>query len=505
MKNKKSITSRILLILAVIVVINFVSDRFFFRLDFTADGRYTLSKASKDILGSLQEPVTITAYFTEDLPANLIKTKRDFKEMLVEYNQISHGKVIYEFIDPGTDQQIEQKAMNEGIKPILVSVREKDQVKQQKVYLGAVIQKGNNIESIPVIQPGAAMEYALSSNIKKLSVAFKPKVGFVTGHGEPGLAEYQQATPVLKILYDIEEVDMNNPGVNLDNYKTLVLVSPKDSVDQEQLQMLDEFMANGGNVLFAYDKVQPEMSKGHGSVNTNFENWLVSKGIEIGGDFIVDANCATITVPRQQGNFKFSQRVRFPYVPLINTFEDHPITEGLEEVTMPFVSAIYFTGDTSEVKFLPIARTSKVSGTQTPPFVIDVNRQWAKSDYPLSGITVGAALEGRLAGNTVSRMVVFSDGGFPVNGTGQNQQKLRPDNINLMVNAVDWLSDDTGLIELRTKGVTSRPLDQVSDGKKAFLRWLNFLLPVLLIVIYGFVRMQHNRNLRVKRMEEGYV
>ncbi len=74
-----------------------------------------------------------------------------------------------------------------------------------------------------------------------------------------------------------------------------------------------------------------------------------------------------------------------------------------------------------------------------------------------------------------------------------------------MVNSIDFLSDDTGLIDLRTKGVTSRPLDQVEDGKKAFLKWLNFLLPIVLILVYGIFRMQQKRNLRVKRMEQGYV
>ncbi len=102
-------------------------------------------------------------------------------------------------------------------------------------------------------------------------------------------------------------------------------------------------------------------------------------------------------------------------------------------------------------------------------------------------------------------MVVIADGDFPVNGTGQQVQKLKPDNVNLLVNAIDWLSDDTGLIELRTKGVTSRPLDQVEDGRKALIKWLNFLLPILLIIIYGIFRMQRNRNIRMKRMEEDYV
>jgi len=74
-----------------------------------------------------------------------------------------------------------------------------------------------------------------------------------------------------------------------------------------------------------------------------------------------------------------------------------------------------------------------------------------------------------------------------------------------MVNSIDWLSDDTGLIELRTKGVKQRPLDQVEDSNKAILKYFNFLFPILTIVLIGFFRIQYNRNLRMKRMEERYV
>jgi hypothetical protein len=73
------------------------------------------------------------------------------------------------------------------------------------------------------------------------------------------------------------------------------------------------------------------------------------------------------------------------------------------------------------------------------------------------------------------------------------------------VNAIDWLSDDTGLIQLRTKGVTARPLDQIADSKKMFLKYLNFSLPIVLVIVFGIIRMQFKNSLRIKRMEEGYV
>ena len=82
--------------------------------------------------------------------------------------------------------------------------------------------------------------------------------------------------------------------------------------------------------------------------------------------------------------------------------------------------------------------------------------------------------------------------------------KLQPDNINLLSNSIDWLSDETGLISLRTKGVTSRPIDNLHDSTKTILQYVNFLLPILLVVLYGIIRMQQNRIKRFKRMSENY-
>ena len=107
------------------------------------------------------------------------------------------------------------------------------------------------------------------------------------------------------------------------------------------------------------------------------------------------------------------------------------------------------------------------------------------------------------ADNTDSKIVLISDGDFAVSGSQQGSQ-LPQDNVSLMVNSVDWLSDDTGLIDLRTKEVTSRPIKEMPDGTKAFLKWFNFLLPIILIIIYELIRMQINRNKRIKRLEVSY-
>ena len=241
MKNKKSILTYILLIAGVIILVNILSDRFFLRLDFTADKRYTLSQATKDILGSINQTVTVTAYFSEELPGDFTKLRRDFKELLIEYSNRSKGNVMFEFINPNKDEATEQKAMQAGITPVLINVREKDQVKQQKAYLGAVVQYGDQKEVIPFIQPGAAMEYSLSTSIKKMTVDNKPKIGFLTGHGEASLSSMSQVMQSLEVLYDIEQVNLKDSALNLDKYKTLVIISPKDTIPDGQFSKLDQF------------------------------------------------------------------------------------------------------------------------------------------------------------------------------------------------------------------------------------------------------------------------
>jgi hypothetical protein len=185
---------------------------------------------------------------------------------------------------------------------------------------------------------------------------------------------------------------------------------------------------------------------------------------------------------------------------VLNQFEEHPVSKGLEQVYMQFASSINFAGDTT-VKYTPILKTSELSGTKPASTYFNLRKEWSDSDFSISHLTVAAALEG-VPGNNNSRMVVFGDANFPLATANQN---ANPDNISLFVNAIDWLSDDTGLIELRTKGATARPLDELEDGKRTFLKYLNFLLPMVLTLLYGFYRVQRNRAIRIKRMEEGYV
>jgi hypothetical protein len=168
-------------------------------------------------------------------------------------------------------------------------------------------------------------------------------------------------------------------------------------------------------------------------------------------------------------------------------------------VSLQFASPITFSGDSS-IKFTPIAFSSDKSGSLKTPLNFDLQKQWQLSDFPMSSLVVAGILEGKLSGNKNSKMILISNGDFAV-GASQRRNQLPSDNISLLVNSIDWLSDETGLIELRTKEITSRPLKHLGIGTVIFLKWFNFLSPIILIIIYGLFRMQINHRKRMKRME----
>lgn len=500
--KKANYNQRILIIAIVFILANLLSYHYFFRWDVTQEKEYTLSKSTIELLKALDEPVTVKAYFSENMPPDISKVKRDFKDLLIEYSRRSKGKVVYSFINPNESTEKETEAMQSGIQPVVINVRDKDQMKQQKAYLGALIQMGDKKEPIPFMQPGSPMEFALSSAIKKLSVKDKPYVAILKGHGEAGLSDLQQAAAGLMVLNNLEEYEMNDSVPVPDRFTTIAIIDAKDSFPESHLAQLDAFLAKGKNIFISYSRLSADLqSSMANSKTTGLEQWLKQKNIIIEDQLVIDAQCGSVQVRQQQGFFSFINNISFPYFPIVNKFGEHPAVKGLEQVILQFASPINYRGD-STISYTPLLLSSEKSGTQPAPVFFNIQKQWTNADFPLSKIVMGAAFTGNLSGTVPSKMIVISNGTFGVNGSGERASQLPPDNVNLLVNAIEWLTDNTGLMELRTKGITSRPLKQLEDGQRTFYKYLNFLLPVAAIVIFGFGRMQYRKKQRIRRMNE---
>ncbi|MFA8434529.1 MAG: GldG family protein [Marinifilaceae bacterium] len=504
MRKKNRIWYKVIGVLLALILINSLGNTLFFRFDFTADQKYTLSRATKRILKEVKEPIIISLYISDGLPPDVSRMVRDFKNLLKEYNSYSKYRIEFEEINPNKNKELEQEAIAAGIRPVPLEVREKDQLKVQKVFLGTSIQVGARSEVIPLIKPGIAMEYTLSSLIKKLTISHKHEIGYIQGHGEAPLLSLAQASEELSLLYQIKRVNLST-DLDLSRYKSLMIVGPVDSFPPRDLKRLDNYLANGGNLMIALDRVQGLLNQGMGiAINTGLEKWLEAKGLKVEEAFVVDKKCGNVTVHQQQGIFSYNQEVSFPFLPVITEFSDHVITDGLEAVILQFASPITYTGS-SDVKYSPLAWTSSISGKLSAPLSFNLGRNWRGSDFLFPEQTVAAMLEGPIVGEKDSKIVVVGDGNFVVNGMGEELIPIQTDNIHFLVNAVDWLSDDSGLLTLRTKGISSRPLDELEDGQILFLKYLNFLLPIISIIIFGLLRFNQSRIRRLKRMKPGYI
>ena len=502
--KKSTVIVRLTVFMLILVVINLISSKLYFRLDFTEDKRYTLSDATLDILENLDDVITVKAYFSEDLPTQLISNRQDFEDLLLEYENRSEGNIVFEFISPNDNEEIEQEAQQSGIQPIVVNVTEKDQVQQLKAYMGAVLMMGEKKEIIPLVQPGVNMEYDLTTSIKKISVDDKGKVALLQGHGEPTVQEVAQLAQQLAVLYDVEAYTISDADEIPAYFKAVVIINPTDTIPLAHFTKIDNYMTQGGSVFLSHSNLNGDLSTGQLSVGNDIgiRGWLSRKKVNMGNQFVIDSNSGTVTVQQQNGMFNFRSQIKFPYFPRINNFTDHPTTKGLEDIMLPFVSALTYSGTDSLVSFTPLLLTSEASGFAATPGAVNINKKWSQNDFNQGEQVVALALDGPLGGSVDSRLVVISNGSYVINGNPP--QQISEDNVNFTSNAIDWLSDDTGLIDLRTKGISVRPLEAVEDSTREMLKYGNVLGPILLILIYAFVRRQRNQMKRNKWREGVY-
>lgn len=502
--KKSTLFIQIGILAAILIVINLISEGLYFRLDFTEDKRYTLSDATKNILEELDEVITAKAYFTEGLPPQLAYVKKDLRDQLIEYEDRSNGNIVFEFINPNESEELKREALQNGIAPLSINVVEDDQRQQLQAFLGVVFKSGDKTEVIPVVQPGASLEYDLTTSIKKISIDDKPKVGVIQGYGEPAINEITQLNQQLSVLYDVEPFNIRDTAMIPLYYKSLVWISPADTINPNDLAKLDQYLDNGGNLFLAHSNVQGNLQTGQltRANDIGLVKWVRQKGVEMGNQFVIDAQCASVTVQQRSGFFTINSQVEFPYFPQFNNFEEHPVTGGLEGILLPFTNPLQIINQDTTRRIVPLVSSSEVSGVRQPPVYVDIQKKWKESDFTNPDQVVSVAIEG--IGTGGGKMVIISNGRFIVNGSGQQMQQLNPDNISFASNAVDWLSDDTGLIALRTKGVTNRPLESVETTTKELLKYGNVFAPILILLVYGFVRRSVRSRKRQKWLQGNY-
>jgi len=509
--NRRESFLQVLLIAGLFVALTYTATQFLWRADLTENNRYTLADASREIAQNLNDPVTVTAYFSADLPARFGRASDEFRALLEEFRAAADGNVEFTYVNPNGDDEVEQEAQQAGVQPIMIDVRERDQMTQRRAYLGAVFQYGEEREVVPFVEPQSALEYTIASTIQKLTQNEQAVLGVLQDHGEPSLNEMPQLRDALEGRYDLQTVSGVDSTEVPPEVDVLLVARPQQNLSTEAALAVDQYVMRGGRVLFALNRARANLRFGQASpLETGLEPLLDTYGLPIRPDLVRDRNASPIEVQQQQGGFNVVNQIRYPYMPQISTFSSHPISEGLDRAVFQFVSSLDTTAVDTSASLTVLARSSQQSARARLPTNVQPQQEWSVSDFSQSSIPVAGLIEGSFPSafanvDTLSvertkspetQLMVVGDGDFVVNGQGQQQQRLPEGNINLAANGIDYLAGDTGLLSLRTQRVTSRPLVQLTSGTKTVLKYLNVLLPILLVVGYGVVRYRRNRAQR---------
>ncbi len=503
MRTRTASLIALLLLLVAVVLVNMLAQRYKFRLDLTGDKRYTLDQATLDLLHRLPETVTVTAYFTEDLPPELAVVRQDFKDLLVEYAERSGGKLVFEFEDPGSSEEVKAKAVQLGIRPLLAQTRTKDRSENIQVLMGAVLRMATQKAVIPALQKGPGMEWILSSAIAQVATVEKPLIGVLQGHREPSLQALDELAVQLNAQYDVEATAIYDSFPINERFSSVLIIDPKDSIPAQHLKRLDEYMAKGHGVVVAYSAVATDLAvspEAH-MRDIGIAPWLAKHGLRIGPGIVVDEHCGQVGVT--QSGVQTPISLQFPFYPLINNFSENPVGHGLDLVMFQFASPITFFGDSTTTSYSPILSSGPKSNILPAPLNIDLRRAWSDADFPLGPQVLGASLERK--DSIGSRLVVFSNGDFCTGDQGGRPVQLPKGNLDLMVNATDWVTHNTQLLSVRGKEKDYRPITDPGEAKRTSLKWLNLLLPIAVVLLYGLFRGQWRRRQRKQRMRPGHV
>lgn len=535
--TKKDTLIKIAIIIGIIIVVNVISKRVFTRVDLSKNKTYTLSPISKDIVKNLDDKLVIKAYFSDGLPAPYNSLKRDAQDLLDDYRSYSKGNLNYEFYNPTStgseteNSDIQKEAEKYGIQPVQIQMTDNDKMEVKKVYVGLVFLYSGKQEIIPVVQSADNLEYEITSMIKKITTDKKKKIGFLSGNEEVDYKKMQKINSVLSAQYDLQTVDVTLNKAVPDDIAALIVFSPKGEFKDTQLFMLDQYIMRGGRIAWLINKITPNFQQQIviGDVaKLNLDDFLANYGIRISNDLVRDLQCSQVQVQSQIG---IPISVKYPYFPMItNINKSTPAFSNIQSVTLTFASTIDTTvAAGKDVKIKPLLTSSDHSGLAKDFFLLNLeqfqnmDKKAADTLFNLKGQLTGAIYEGKFksyyAGKTPpkdtvtgstpftvvpfnesqkeSRMIAIGDGDFA------NEENRPPgDNITFFVNMVDYLVDDVGLAEIRSKESSESPIEEISDTAKRNIKLFNLIFPPVAVMLFGLYKLNQRRmrkkNLQVK-------
>ena len=546
---QKNNLKAVLIILAIVLLVNVIGNSFFHRFDLTKDNRYTLSSASLNIVKQVQNPLSIKVYLQGDLPAEFKRLQQETKQLLEEF-QAYNSNIIFEFVDPlenkDTSMDNIKDLYRKGLTPINITVDDKGKQSQAMVFPWAIAVYDNKEVNIPLLKNimGATttqkvigsvqhLEYSIAEALNKITKAKQKKIAVVKGNGE--LQDILIAKFLLQVResYHIGPFTLDSVAKNpvgsleaLEKYDLAIIAKPTETFTDEEKQVLDQFIINGGKTLWLIDQVTAEMDSLYDSSGAtlaypkdlNLNDMFFKYGIRINPDLVKDEQGSPIKLATgEQGSATQFQEFNWKFAPQVYPNSVHPIVKNLGGIKFDFANPIdTLKNGTKKTILLQSSQYSKKIGTPTEINLNIVAEETSPNDYlnkgkiPLSVLLEGSfrsMFENRVlpfeqktfqATGQKNKMIVISDGDLIKNQLDKNLQPVELgydqrsgnlyDNKDFLMNCVNYLLDDTGLINIRSKDLDLPLLDK----EKVYENYtrtqiLTIGLPILILVLFGVV------------------
>ena len=533
----------------ILVVLNVLGTIFFHRFDLTKDKRYTLSPTSLGILKQVKNPLSIKIYMEGDLPADFKRLQQESKQLLEEF-QAYNKNIVFEFVDPLANEdesdELTKSLFQKGLTPINITVDDKGKQSQAMVFPWAVAVYNNKEVNIPLLKNimGASttqkvigsiqhLEYSIADAINKVAKNKQKKVAIIKGNGE--LKEIHIAKMLMQVKesyyigpFTLDSVanDPNGTLNALKKYDLAIISKPTEKFSDEEKEVLDQFIMNGGKTLWLIDQAAADMDSLYNDMGAtlayprdlNLNDMFFKYGFRINPDLVKDEQGSPIKLATgEQGSATQYQDFIWKFAPQVYPTSQHPIVKNLGGIKFDFANPIdTLKNGIKKTALLQSSQYSKTVGTPTEISLNMVTEKTTPQEYLNKGNKVLAVLlEGSFHSAFENRVLPFKDNSFTVQGKpnkmivvadgdiarNQLDKNRMPvelgydqrtgqlyDNKDFIMNCINYLLDDTGLINIRSKDVELPLLDKEKVYESyTFTQFITIGVPILILLIFGLL------------------
>lgn len=541
---------QLIIALLIILLVNYIASNTYFRLDLTSDKRYTLSEATHQVLDSLDDIVYVKIYLDGDMPIGFQRMQKSIYELMDEFRVIAGSNIQYQFINPSeSSSESERNAMYQelyerGLNPTNVKDRDEEGGVAEKIlFPGAIITYKDKETPVNLLVNNPAfsaeqnlnnsiqaLEYEFVDAIRKITINKRKRIAFIEGQGE--LDEYYTGdiTRALNEYYEIDRVTIKEYVHILEPYDAIIIAGPTHKYTEKSKFIVDQYIMNGGKVLWFLESIKVSMDSLSTRSSTfalmndvNLRDQLFKYGVRVNPNVIQDVQCAVIPVNTAvRGSQPKFAPAPWLYFPLLVAPGNNPITKNLNVIKAEFPGVIDLVGN-SEVNKRVILSSSANSRVLNVPLLVslrEVKEQLDPRAFNQPNNPVAVVLEGRfesvfknrlinqyLNGQQLefkeksepTKMIVVSDAdiirndirrradGIFITPLGYDRYtKQTYGNKEFVMNAVHYLIDESGILDMRSREFKLRLLDK-SKVLEERTKWqlINVVLPVVFIVIFA--------------------